>query len=685
MSENITNNPSVPTQVVAEVKFPQFINNLGIIPTSYKDSMSYYETLAWLCKYLEETVIPTVNQNGQAVQELQGLYIQLQEYVVHYFDNLDVQQEINNKLDKMVQNGTLTTLIGNYINPFIEEQNQRISAIQNQVNLVASGSPAGVYATSSDLVADDPDHSRIYVVLADGYWYYYDGTNWTQGAVYQASEIQDGSVTPRKLSFSNTTHQLFDYTSPNIINGWIGNNLNGTISSSASSYIGYVECLPNTTYTVTKLANTGSRLCVVETADTPASGVAYSNKVGTTDPLANTTINNSYSITTSSTANYIAFFYYNSNADTTITLEQASKGIMVNQGGTALPWEPYATLDINNLLENNNISPNKINESYLRLYEGTIDINFDNSLVTINTENFLGENGRERITVASNVSNEVTISGTGVLCLTAILSGNTVTSYQFENYQLRNKNHPIILTLFPQRQTWYTPFDYGNRIHARNSEADNILSNKKMGGLGDSLIKGSSLGNTYTSLYLIAQNNNMTYTNYGINGNPISDPDNYSEGNNEGMCVRYSDMANDLDYIVVMGGANDKRLNVPIGNNSDNVVTTFKGALNILIKGLLTKYPGKKILFMTNYNRTQDANSLGLYDKDYVDAMIEMCSLYGIPCYDNYRNCGISWYTNIQTSWCDEGVYLGESINRHLSPAGYEFLVPVYETLLKSI
>ena len=51
MSENITNNPSVPSQVVAEVKFPQWVNNLGIIPTSYKDSMDYYETLAWLCKY----------------------------------------------------------------------------------------------------------------------------------------------------------------------------------------------------------------------------------------------------------------------------------------------------------------------------------------------------------------------------------------------------------------------------------------------------------------------------------------------------------------------------------------------------------------------------------------------------------------------------------------------------------
>ena len=116
MSNQITPNPSVPTQVVQEMKFPKFINNLGIIPTSYKDSMSYYECLAWLCKFLEETVIPTLNENGEAVEELQALYIELNEYVTNYFENLDVQEEINNKLDDMVEAGTLQEIIASYLN-----------------------------------------------------------------------------------------------------------------------------------------------------------------------------------------------------------------------------------------------------------------------------------------------------------------------------------------------------------------------------------------------------------------------------------------------------------------------------------------------------------------------------------------------------------------------------------------
>ena len=141
MSE-ITNNPSVPSQIVEKVTFPQFINQLGIIPTSYKDSMDYYETLAWLCKYLEETVIPTVNQNGEAVEELQGLYIELKDYVDNYFENLNVQQEINNKLDEMTEDGTLTNLIKNYVDPIYQayenEINSTVDTQNNKINVLES-------------------------------------------------------------------------------------------------------------------------------------------------------------------------------------------------------------------------------------------------------------------------------------------------------------------------------------------------------------------------------------------------------------------------------------------------------------------------------------------------------------------------------------------------------------------
>ena len=86
-----------------------------VIPLAFDESMSYLELLYALLHYIKETVIPAVNNNADAVEELQNLYAQLKSYVDNYFDNLDVQEEINNKLDEMAQDGTLEEIIGAYL------------------------------------------------------------------------------------------------------------------------------------------------------------------------------------------------------------------------------------------------------------------------------------------------------------------------------------------------------------------------------------------------------------------------------------------------------------------------------------------------------------------------------------------------------------------------------------------
>ena len=89
----------------------KFCYTIGMIPTSYKVSLTYEEQIIAIGHYLEETVIPALNNNAEAVAELQSLFVQLKDYVDNYFDNLDVQAEINNKLDNMAQSGELAELI----------------------------------------------------------------------------------------------------------------------------------------------------------------------------------------------------------------------------------------------------------------------------------------------------------------------------------------------------------------------------------------------------------------------------------------------------------------------------------------------------------------------------------------------------------------------------------------------
>lgn len=110
--------------------FKQFCCTIGNLPSSYLVSMTYEEQLLWLCNYLKNTVIPTVNNNAEAVVELQNLYVQLKNYVDNYFTNLDVQNEINNKLDEMAGNGTLTVLL----QPFLNQYNTQLQNLTEEVN-----------------------------------------------------------------------------------------------------------------------------------------------------------------------------------------------------------------------------------------------------------------------------------------------------------------------------------------------------------------------------------------------------------------------------------------------------------------------------------------------------------------------------------------------------------------------
>lgn len=93
----------------------KFCYTIGMIPTSYKVSLTYEEQIIAIGHYLEETVIPALNNNAEAVAELQSLFVQLKDYVENYFTNLDVQEEINNKLNQMVTDGTLQEIITTYI------------------------------------------------------------------------------------------------------------------------------------------------------------------------------------------------------------------------------------------------------------------------------------------------------------------------------------------------------------------------------------------------------------------------------------------------------------------------------------------------------------------------------------------------------------------------------------------
>ena len=213
---------------------------------------------------------------------------------------------------------------------------------------------------------------------------------------------------------------------------------------------------------------------------------------------------------------------------------------------------------------------------------------------------------------------------------------------------------------------------------------NNRLYGKTIVALGDSLFHGSKdcQGNTW--LEMMARRNEMKLYNYGQNGNTVA-VQHVEQQPLAPMCVRYADMIDHTDYVVVIGGANDKRLNIPLGDIDSSSTETFCGALNVLIAGLTEKYPKARILFMTNYNRWPSKNKIDLSDIDYVEAMKQVCAKWSLPCFDNYHSCGISFHNPAHAAWMDEGIVRGDSPNRHFSSEAYEWLSYKYEAILASI
>lgn len=109
-------NNDINEKIVHAAPVPPFVRFVAsAVPMVFDNSLSYYEALCALWKWLQDDVINVINNNANVTEQYITLTNELKEYVENYFANLDVQEEINNKLDDMAEDGTLQEIITEYI------------------------------------------------------------------------------------------------------------------------------------------------------------------------------------------------------------------------------------------------------------------------------------------------------------------------------------------------------------------------------------------------------------------------------------------------------------------------------------------------------------------------------------------------------------------------------------------
>lgn len=214
------------------------------------------------------------------------------------------------------------------------------------------------------------------------------------------------------------------------------------------------------------------------------------------------------------------------------------------------------------------------------------------------------------------------------------------------------------------------------------------LKGKKIIVLGDSLTGGFSQYGTVGKTWLdnLETKFEMDAYNYSVSGSSIASLPNNAQSSD--MCVRIDSILSvhdSCDIFIVEGGANDKNKGIEIGSANATLNATFSGAIKNIIVKIRRKY-GKncKLLFMTTYHRYDTLNDIGLGEIDYVKGMMRACSLFSIPCFNNYNNSGISlaesqYSSNEPYKWADSGLDGGGNPTYHFSVKAYEFLTNVYE------
>ena len=656
--------------------FKRFCMTIGELPTSYLETMTYYEMLVWFTEYMKNTIIPTINNNGLAVEELQNKYIELKSYVDNYFDNLDVQEEINNKLDAMSEDGSLTNLIKGYVDPiyqaYKEEINKAIEDIETNVNSTLNtqneaidvlearmdtfthlneGSTTGdaelqdirvgfngiTYDSAGNSVRNQSIQVNQNKTTLLPIEYKKKTITWTSGSrigsngnIYEDSNCQISNAIPvngkyvlfdYNYSFGNLTYQyLFNFYGSDTINH---ENLLGR--ANPTNAIANTRCYGNL---LAVAIPDGAKYIVCSATTINLTSLNIYDMSFNTDLIAQNTID--YDQIKSIKC------YENVLSDT------FEPGI-IGTDGTITLSTTYKISDYCEVLPNTCYHRKNYNSQALI---GYYDIN----------KNWISRRG------ADNVEFFITPDNCKYI------------RYADTNANVINQ----VVGRFKVNEN--VPSDTSLSIDIKDSEYGKTLNkiyNKKVCILGDSIAYGIGATDRTTDSWvaLLQKYTKSKITNLAITGASLQ----YRSGaESEAKSVYTLSTETDFtpyDYVIISAGTNDILAN--IGEPSDNISTTACGALNLIIQNILTSNPYCQILFFgpmfrNRFNQGDGHNSddydfNGKWVIDLADKLQETAEKNHIPNKNLYRTFELNKY--------NANILLSDGL--HPNNLGYERLYEV--------
>ena len=569
-------------------------------------------------------------------EETKGEWNTLHDYVQNYFENLNVQTEIDNKINAMIADGTFADIVSPFVTAALPAlvAGQLPDVVAAQISAVVAAQISAVVAAQLPAVAAAAAAAEV------GDWltahidpdtgYVIDKSLTVSDAAADAKIVGDNMTNDRKALYKAVSglNIGIEGTGCNRVSTML-NGSGTSISESASLYFYKIYCK-------------GYNNIVITFGDTVAAHVAhYVNKLDASGTVTyygtrnvSTGSNKSMSIGIESSVEYVVVSFWSDNVSISYVLS--------NGGETKIDT-------INKLMQ---ITGGNYN---LPCY--VTDTMYDSSGTEQSAFSSLTYYRYDNVNGCKSVEFTVhtTDSGNVTHWFNQFNSNDTLLSYTpFSIPEGTDKSTTVQLDPDCAYIKWSVWTSNGAFLATFNIEGTvshiSPYNYTYVSALGDSITAGYSQDGTVTNTFpkLIADSFDATYQNLGRSSTPVCPNSDYTGTQNDNAFVyRYTDINASADLIIIEGGTNDFRHNVPIGMATDDDTyyeTTFYGACDYLLKNITADYPNARVVWVSPFHQMWDTtgNTSGLQLSQYLDAIKAKCRKYGITYIDAFACSGMS-------------------------------------------
>lgn len=576
-----------------------------------------------------------------------------------------IKGSINEILNSVNNNVSSIINVEKNINDLFLVKDELRNLINTSIAKISNGTP--LVANSKEGMHDT---NRIYVNTTDGNWYYHNGNDWISGGVYQATELQDNSISANKTDF-------IEFKDLKFINQFNFNEC---------EHEGFYRSSDGTFIKATSTNNYGSTKPISYTPNTPITCWHIGGHLTFWDENLNfiegqITNDISYTIKDNPRIKYFRLTIDNNMSEESkkkIRIYTYSPSRLIKLKNNDL----YNSLDITDYkIVKDDILPDvefnydwyvsktgvlsnpKVDDKYYGCYiipidyPQTVEI-WNDGYITVMDKNLHAIKGYGPFYKQSLVLNE----GEKYIAVTYSYNPETKGRNLKSGYvKMAHFARSINNAYFDSDHIVYNNQLLTKIINDLRDITNPKLANKKWDALGDSITEGPNYLGYKSYVYYIGTKYNMDYINKGVSGAMVS------EKNESSIVEKVKTCRPNADIISVACSTNDFGNSVTLGTFDSRELNTFYGALHYVCKYLVENYLDSIKVFTTPVKRENNnpTNRNGNTLEDFANAIKEVCKFYGIPVIDLFTECQINPYNqDFKDLYIPDGLHPNDSAHK---------------------